>query len=473
MYTTNPMNTRNTIFNNDLRSAIDLGSSTIGKFTANGEYISPTETNSEIEADLYICAGEYIKSINDQSNPVKLTTDTKLLYTANIHGTVNGCQLKILNKTISETNKLNKSTLKINKSIPVGYSKNYDYDTFSGQNDEVKSEKLADKLSKLGDNKLYVNNASFYINGFAITSSGLQEIILEPNTKLRIIKSNVSILDDDNKWIDIVPSNMVFKYTKTEYVEPSNLKPSNVEPTKPSNVEPTKPSNLKPSNVEPTKPSNVEPTKPSNVEPIKPSNVEPTKPYNVEPTKPSNVEPIKPSNVEPIKPSNVEPTKPSESDEFNISQKEVKNMLVDLSKIFLKNIFEHPNLKSLNEEHPDLFKILNKIPNNIAQNINTQKPFKSTEDRSSGNKTSENKTTENRTTENRTTENRTTEKNNRQQYNINNKRDLLNLLSTIQKKNITETDSDSETDSESTSDTYSYSNLDLNIDTDNEFKFKY
>jgi hypothetical protein len=48
--------------------------------------------------------------------------------------------------------------------------------------------------------------------------------MIEPGTKLRVIKSEIMLLDDDNKWVNMMPSNMVFKYTGTEYVEPKVVK---------------------------------------------------------------------------------------------------------------------------------------------------------------------------------------------------------------------------------------------------------
>jgi len=210
--------------NAELRQPIEINYNNQGTYTIDGQYIPPTNSihsdihsdthsNSELVSCLYICAGEYIKSTVESSTPVKLSSDTKLFYTTNIHGTINGCKLKInYKKNISI-----KSNPEDESSIPVGYSRAGKYESLAKS---VKSNKKSNPA--LAENKLYVNNVSFYMNGFAITNNGLQEITIEPGTKLKIIKSDVLLLDEDNKWVNIVPSNMVFKYTGTEYDNHSN-----------------------------------------------------------------------------------------------------------------------------------------------------------------------------------------------------------------------------------------------------------
>jgi hypothetical protein len=121
-----------------------------------------------------ICKNEYIRSINDPENTIKLADDAEL-YCSEILCNLNGCEIKI-------ESKLNR------------------------------------------DNKLYVKDIVFYINGFAIKQEGLQEITLDVDTKLKIKNIPILIKDITNNYVKIQPistNELIINY-KSVIVNPIN-----------------------------------------------------------------------------------------------------------------------------------------------------------------------------------------------------------------------------------------------------------
>jgi hypothetical protein len=212
--------------NTELRPPVPLDETgQSGVYTIDGQYIPPRNfsKSKKMISCLYICAGEHIKSILDPNNSVKLASDTKLFYTTDIHGLVNGCQLKIKNLNTNDNYYLESVTQSSEKpefSIPTGFSKLSAYDVV----EQKSSHKKTDSNSKLENGKLYVNDISFYLNGFVVNAAGLQEIILEKGTILRIVEFEVFMLDESSEWVSVVPSNMTFKFDSTNYIEPKKIK---------------------------------------------------------------------------------------------------------------------------------------------------------------------------------------------------------------------------------------------------------
>ena len=189
----------------------------VGTYTTTGEYISPNITNEEFVSNIYICAGEKIKSVNSNdsnNNFVILAKDTQLLYTTNINGTVNGCNLT------AKYNGNYRFSKKENK-IPTGFTRNNMFDQFNKNNSKSTN-------NGLEEGKLYVNNISFYVNGFTVLNDGMQEIILDSSTKLKVIESEIELLDEDNNNVTINADKLVFKFTNTTYTKPEII---NIEPT--------------------------------------------------------------------------------------------------------------------------------------------------------------------------------------------------------------------------------------------------
>lgn len=102
------------------------------------------------------------------------------------------------------------------KTYPSGYTKNSKNDIIEHKIDidfpspNMNSYEKTD--FKFEDNKLYVRDISFYVNGFIVKSDCFQEIKLDSNTKLKTFNKLISS-NENNNQIEISSDNgIIFGY---------------------------------------------------------------------------------------------------------------------------------------------------------------------------------------------------------------------------------------------------------------------
>ena len=140
---------------------IPLNNSDItGRYTATGEYIpgskhstfgdpnDPILTNSSV----YICGGQSIKSVVENSQPVVLTADTRLYFTTNLCGTLHSTPIEI-----AFTNDSNIDVEANNEPTTTGYNANGVLFNSVWNN-------KTDTNVELPKGKLFVKNATFYLS---------------------------------------------------------------------------------------------------------------------------------------------------------------------------------------------------------------------------------------------------------------------------------------------------------------------
>jgi hypothetical protein len=183
-----------------------------------------------LEDGIYICNGDVITSVIDKEHPIKLAKDTKLYHITDIEGSLNGCKIKV---KYSKDNGTKDSILMSGTHLPCNsrisgidleaeYKKKMDerhgvpfmMASVSGAVKEVRPQLKTSIIDIPESGKIYVKNASFYINGFVVTNTGYQEIVLTPNNKLKAINTSISIMDEEGEWSEIKSSAITFKFTE-------------------------------------------------------------------------------------------------------------------------------------------------------------------------------------------------------------------------------------------------------------------